>query len=287
VELVREFAIPLPMTIIAEQLGVPLDDMDRFKEWSDATVLPMGGMLDEAERERCAAKQVEMQHYFAERIEERRALPREDLLSDMVTARLAGERPLDVPELLSICAQFLVAGNETTTKLITATVQLLCQHPDQLTAVRDDPDLARGAVEESLRMESPVQTMFRTATRHTELHGVRIPAGGRVVLLIGAANRDPATFPDPDRFDIRRANARFNLGFAHGEHYCIGAALARSEADIAVRTLLSELPNLHLNDRNDFRHESSWTHRGLRALHLDFEPRAPHSGGAAPLSTPR
>ena len=242
VELVHQFAIPLPLTIIAEQLGVPVTDLHLFKEWSDAAVLPLGGLLSEEEREACAYKYAEMQHYFAARIAERRDDPQDDMLTDMVAARLAGERPLDVPELLSICAQFLVAGNETTTKLITACAQLLCQHPDQLAAVRDDPSLVPGAVEESLRMESAVQTMFRTATRDTELAGVAIPKGGRVVLLIGAANRDPATFPDPDRFDVRRPNARFNLGFAHGEHYCIGAALARAEATIGVRALLTGLP---------------------------------------------
>ena len=115
------------------------DDLHLFKEWSDAAVLPLGGLLSEEEREACAYKYAEMQHYFAARIAERRDDPQDDMLTDMVAARLEGERPLDVPELLSICAQFLVAGNETTTKLITACVQLLCQHPDQLAAVRDDP----------------------------------------------------------------------------------------------------------------------------------------------------
>ena len=234
-------------------------------------MLPLGGLLSEEEREACAYKYAEMQHYFAARIAERRDDPQDDMLTDMVAARLAGERPLDVPELLSICAQFLVAGNETTTKLITACAQLLCQHPDQLAAVRDDPSLVPGAVEESLRMESAVQTMFRTATRDTELAGVAIPKGGRVVLLIGAANRDPATFPDPDRFDVGRPNARFNLGFAHGEHYCIGAALARAEATIGVRALLTRLPGLRLGAGNTFLHEPSWTHRGLKELHLDFD----------------
>ena len=238
VELVHQFAIPLPLTIIAEQLGVPVRDLHLFKEWSDAAVLPLGGLLSEEEREACAYKYAEMQHYFAARIAERRDDPQDDMLTDMVAARLEGERPLDVPELLSICAQFLVAGNETTTKLITACAQLLCQHPDQLAAVRDDPSLVPGAVEESLRMESAVQTMFRTATRDTELAGVAIPKGGRVVLLIGAANRDPATFPDPDRFDVRRAERplqprlrprrallhRCRAGASRGDHRRTGSA---------------------------------------------------------------
>ncbi len=238
VELVHQFAIPLPLTIIAEQLGVPVRDLHLFKEWSDAAVLPLGGLLSEEEREACAYKYAEMQHYFAARIAERRDDPQDDMLTDMVAARLEGERPLDVPELLSICAQFLVAGNETTTKLITACAQLLCQHPDQLAAVRDDPSLVPGAVEESLRMESAVQTMFRTATRDTELAGVAIPKGGRVVLLIGAANRDPATFPDPDRFDVRRAERplqprlrprrallhRCRAGASRGHHRPTGSA---------------------------------------------------------------
>jgi cytochrome P450 len=274
VELVTDYAVPLPLTIIAEQLGVSVLDLDRFKRWSDDAVLPMGGFLSEGERERCAHSQVEMGRYFAALIKDRRSAPREDMLTDLVEARLEGERPLDVPEMISILRQFLVAGNETTTKLITSTVMLLTQNPDQLQLLYDDPALAVGAVEEGLRLESPVQTMFRTATVDTSLGDVEIPAGGRVVLLIGAANRDPATFPDPDRFDIRRTNARFHVALAHGEHYCIGAALARAEASIALRTLTQRLPQLRLagDDRNDFRHEASWTQRGLKALYLDFDP---------------
>ena len=127
VELVHQFAIPLPLTIIAEQLGVPVTDLHLFKEWSDAAVLPLGGLLSEEEREACAYKYAEMQHYFAARIAERRDDPQDDMLTDMVAARLEGERPLDVPELLSICAQFLVAGNETTTKLISEIGRASCR----------------------------------------------------------------------------------------------------------------------------------------------------------------
>ena len=271
-ELVHEFAIPLPLTIIAEQLGVSLDDLHLFKEWSDAAVLPLGGLLTEEQREDCAYKYADMQHYFAARIAERVAEPREDMLSDMVSARLEGERPLDVPELLSICSQFLVAGNETTTKLITASVQLLCQHPDQLAlgARRPEPDRRRGRGVAPVGVggadDVPQRDPADRAGRRRDP-----PGWTRSVLLIGSANRDPAMFPDPERFDVTRANARFNVGFAHGEHYCIGAALARAEATIGLRNLLARLPGLRIGDGNDFLHEPSWTHRGLKQLHLAFE----------------
>ena len=121
-------------------------------------------------------------------------------------------------------------------------------------------------------MESPVQTTFRSATRETELAGVSIPDGTRAVTLLGSANRDPEQFSDPDVFDITRSNARSNLGFAYGEHFCVGSSLARTEATIALELLLERLPNLRLAPgENDFRHEPTWTHRGLRELHLEFD----------------
>jgi cytochrome P450 len=272
VELVSRFAVPLPLSVIADQLGVPRDDMALFKKWTDDSVAPLGGMISKERALECAQSIVEFQHYFARKIEERRRAPKDDILSDLIDARIDGVAPLDVAEMVSILQQFLVAGNETTSNLIASAVLLLLQNPDQLELVRRDPSLIPNMVEEALRLESPVQALFRVTTRDTELGGVRLPRGSRVVVLYAAANRDPAQFPDPDRFDVRRENARTHLAFGRGEHFCIGAALARKEAAVAFEILLARLPNLRLAPgANDFRHVPSFILRGLRELHVEFD----------------
>jgi cytochrome P450 len=273
VELVSAFAVPFPLTIIADQLGVPRADLPRFKQWSDDFVALLGGMVSSERFVACARGIVEFQQYFRERIEERRAEPRDDMLSDVVQARLEGETPLDLRELISIVQQFLVAGNETSTNMIAAAIRFLLESPEQLALVRGDPTLVPAAVEEALRLETPTQTMFRCAMRDTQLHGVAIPKGARLAVLYGSANRDPAVFPDPDRFEVRRPNLREHLAFGQGAHFCLGAGLARKEGAIALETLLRELPNLRFAPgRNDFTHHPSLILRGLRALHLEFDP---------------
>jgi cytochrome P450 len=273
VELVRRFAVPLPLSVIADQLGVPRGDMALFKKWTDDSVAPLGGMISKERALECARSVVEFQHYFARKIEERRGAPEDDILSDLIDARIDGVAPLDVPEMLSIIQQFLVAGNETTSNLISSAALLLTQNPDQLELVSRDPSLIPNMVEEALRLESPVQGLFRVATRDTELGGVTISRGARLVVLYAAANRDPAQFPDPDRFDVRRENARTHLAFGRGEHFCIGAALARMEAAVAFEILLARLPNLRLAPgSNDLRHVPSFILRGLRELEVEFDP---------------
>lgn len=266
VDLVERFAVPLPLTIIADQLGVSRDDLPRFKTWSDDSVAPLGQMIGPERELECARSVVEMQHYFAERLAERRVAPRDDLLSDLVHARVEGERPLETEELLSVIQQLLVAGNETTTHAIAAAVQLLLEHPEQAARLRREPALVPNAVDEVLRLETPVQGMWRVAARDAELAGVAIPAGSFLMLRYAAANRDEAVFADPDRFDVGRENAREHLAFGLGIHFCVGAALARAEAAAAVEALLA-LPDLRLAaGRNDFAHHPSILLRGLRAL---------------------
>jgi cytochrome P450 len=272
VELVAAFAVPFPLTVIADQLGVPRGDLARFKRWSDDFVALLGGMVSEERFVECARGIVEFQEYFAERIAERRAEPRDDMLSDVVQARLEGDKPLDLPELISIVQQFLVAGNETSTNMIAAAVRYLLESPDQLALVRADPALVPAAVEEALRLETPTQTMFRCATRDTELRGVAIPKGARIAVLYGSANRDPEVFPDPDRFEVRRPNLREHLAFGQGAHFCLGAGLARKEGAVALETLLGGLPNLRFAPGNDFRHAPSLILRGLERLQLEFDP---------------
>jgi cytochrome P450 len=267
-----EFGVPLPLTVIADQLGVPREDMALFKKWSDDSVAPLGGMISKERALQCAQSIVDLQHYFAAKIEERRKQARDDILSDLVDARIDDVEPLDVPEMLSMLQQFLVAGNETTANLIASAVMLLIQHPDQLALVRKDPSWIPNLVEEALRLESPVQTLFRMAKCDTEVGGVALPKGARIAVSYAAANRDPSVFPDPDRFDVTRKNAREHLAFGRGEHFCIGASLARKEAQIAFETLLDSTRNWRFSPgKNDFRHVPSFILRGLEKLWIQYE----------------
>jgi cytochrome P450 len=273
VELISQFAVGLPLTVIADALGVPRDDMDRFKRWSDDSVAPLGGMITEERELECARSMVEMQHYFAARIEQRRSAPRDDLLSDLAVARLDGVDPLDMAELLSIIQQLLVAGNETTTNLIGSAMMYLVRNPALMATIAADRALIANFVEEALRMESPVQQLFRNALVDTEIGGVKIPAGSRILVSYASANRDDAQFADADTLEPGRANAREHLAFGLGVHFCIGAALARLEGRIAFETLFARLKNIRLvPDKNDFRHVPSFILRGLRELWLEFDP---------------
>ena len=272
VELVSQFAIGLPLTVIADALGVAHSDMDDFKRWSDDAVAPLGGMIGHQRQLECARSQIEFQRYFEARLEERKSAPRDDLTTDLLNARLEGARPLDFAEILNILYQLLVAGNETTTNLISSAMMLLMRNPDQMRLVIEDPSLVANMIEEALRLESPVQSLFRLTKAASEIAGVKIPEGARLAVMYASGNRDEAEFPDPDRFDVRRANARTHLGFGQGEHFCIGAALARLEARVAFETLLSRIPAIRLADgKNDFAHTPSFILRGLRELHLEFE----------------
>jgi cytochrome P450 len=273
VELVSQFAVGLPLIVIADALGVPRDDLDAFKKWSDDSVRPIGSVLSPDQQEEVARSIVEFQHYFAARIDERRAAPRDDLLSDLVAARIEGEAPLDTPELLSILQQLLVAGNETTTKLIGSGMLLLLQQPDTMARLVAEPALIPAFVEEVLRLEAPLQGMFRIATRDAVLGGVEVPARALLIAMFGAANRDDAQFEDAAVLDLDRANARTNLAFGNGIHFCIGAALARAEARIGFETLLSRLVDIRLADGvtfDDLTYEPSFLLRGLTALPLTF-----------------
>ncbi len=278
VELVTEFAVGLPLTVIADALGVDRADMPRFKKWSDDSVAPLSGLLTPEQQIECARSRVEMQHYMVERVRERQESPRDDLLSDLVQARFdSGERagqPLETAELLNVIEQLLVAGNETTTKLIAAAMLLLIEHPDQMRAVSAEHGLIPNLVEEALRLESPVQMLPRVAKVDVEVGGVAIPAGSILMMMYGCANRDDAKYPDAASFDHARANARTNLAFGQGPHFCPGAALARSEGRIAFETLLGRATGWALDTTVDVvtHRELSMTLRGLSGLHLVFTP---------------
>ena len=274
-EVLSQFSVKLPLTVIADQLGVPRSDLDRFKRWTDGFTAQLGGFAPPEELVDVTRRIVEYQEYFAAKLDDCAAQPRDDILSDLVRARLDGEKPLDVTESLSILQQLLVAGNETTASAIAAGLLLLIENPGELERIRADRSLLPNLVEEVLRISTPTQNMWRKALATTELGGVEIPEGSMMMLRYGAANRDESQFPDADRFDIGRANASEHLAFGHGIHFCIGAMLARKEMELAFTTLLDRLDAFRLDDAQPApRYKPSLLLRGLDTLHVRFEARA-------------
>ncbi len=273
-EFKSEFANHLPMTVIADALGVPRSDMETFHLWSDAFVAQLGGISDKPARLDAAQKVVDFQRYFVAKIEEKRANPTDDIISDLVQANLAEEgdsRHMDYSELLSIMQQLLVAGNETTAHSLTAGLFYLISNPDQYAKLMADPSLVSGFVEETLRMLSPTNNMWRVATRDAELAGIPVRKGDMILLRYGSGNRDGSHFPDADSFDIARDNARTHLAFGAGIHTCIAAPLARKEMNVAFPILLRRLKNLRLQDGTTIRYSPNILLRGVLELHVAYQ----------------
>ena len=241
-DLSAEYAFPLPITVIAELLGVPTADQDRFKEWSDAIITPAIG--PEA-MERFFGQMGEFVEYLTDLFAARRAEPQEDLVSALLAARDASDA-LTEEEVFGTVVLLIVAGHETTVGLIGNAVVNLLSHPEQLELVRADASLIPGAIEEALRYEGPVErALNRWAATDVELGGQTIRRGELVIAILGAADRDSDRFEDADRLDIQREDTR-HLAFGRGSHYCLGAPLARLEAQIALETLFRRLPGLRL-----------------------------------------
>jgi pimeloyl-[acyl-carrier protein] synthase len=273
-EAIADLAYPLPVTVISEMLGVPAARSEAVKQWSldlaralDAIALPAGPEVVERGRRATA----ELLGCFRELVDARRRRPGADLLSALVAAEEAGDR-LTEGELLATCVLLYVAGHETTVNLVGNGLLALLRHPDQWRRLRDDPRLLPGAVEELLRYDGPVQRTGRIAAEDVELAGVGIPAGSLVLGFLGAANRDPGHFPEPDRLDVTRDEPR-HLAFGYGIHYCLGAPLARLEAQVALDALLRRFPELELEDPTPAWRPSS-TLRGLVALPVSLGERA-------------
>ncbi|MGH9271323.1 MAG: cytochrome P450, partial [Ilumatobacteraceae bacterium] len=272
-ELVHDYGVLLPLTIIAECLGVADDELPKFKQWSDDFVAIIGNHdMDRDQLRALLLSQNEFFVYFGRKVEERRANPHDDLISDVVHATLDGE-PLPDEEVLAMLNQFLVAGNETTTKLIASAVRILLEQPDTMQRLRDDPSLIPGFVEEALRLETPVQGLYRTAVEDTEVGGVPIKAGDHLMLIYAAGNRDPDRFADPGAVDPCRPGLMSHLSFGHGEHFCLGAALARAEGRIAIEVLLERLDDLRPADGvtlAELDYEPSYVLHGLKTLPVQF-----------------
>ncbi|MEX1104564.1 MAG: cytochrome P450 [Ilumatobacteraceae bacterium] len=283
---VTAFAVPLPIEAIAQVLNVPADRMDDFKRWSDDSIANIGTVITDDRRVEAYGGIVEFQHFFAAQLERRRTEPSDDLMTDLVNAQIdtdplpdgtpGPKRPLEMAEMLSIVQQLLVAGNETTTKSLTEGAMLLAQNPHVWEKLKADPaGYAPLVTEEVLRLSTPTQGMFRLVTADTELAGVPIPKGSRLVVVYAGANRDTSVWgDDPDRFDPDRPNLKDHLAFGKGIHFCLGAPLSRLELNVAFEQLARRLDRIELLESNDLRYHPSFMLRGLVRLDVELVKKA-------------
>jgi cytochrome P450 len=274
VDLVEALTYPLPVTVIAEIIGVPTADSARFKHWSDELVSSLGsGLLGPPSLEQLEKNQAivaELSEYFSKLAEQRRAEPREDLLTGLVGAEVEGSK-LTFDELLQMLILLLVAGNETTTTLIGNIALTLLEQPGELARLRKDPELVPSAVEEVLRFSSPVQLDPRCATADTEVCGEKLKKGEIVISWLGSANRDEDVFESPERFDIGRKESR-HLAFGFGTHYCLGSNLARLEAQIATRALLARTRDFRLVNTAPLPLHRSFVFRSFTSIPVELIP---------------
>jgi len=267
-DVIHDLAYPLPIIVIAEMLGLPAEERQRFKEWSD-NLFAVFGLVRRSPNlmEKASQSLTEMTDYVTALSQDRRLQPREDLLTALVTVVDEGER-LTQAELVANIGLILAAAHETTTNLIGNGMLALLRNPDQMQKLRENPALVTPAVEEMLRYDNPVQIVYRSATEDVKIDGKRIGQGQLVNLILGAANRDPAHFSEPDQFDITRDESR-HVGFGLGIHFCLGAPLARLEGQIAFTTLLRRFPQLRLaTDTLEWQEHP--TFRGLKSLPVAF-----------------
>jgi cytochrome P450 len=269
-EVINDLAYPLPVRVICEMLGVPEEDHPEFSRWSKILVKSLDPDIGVApeELQRRAKAIVESKDYFRGLIAKRRQDPRDDILSALIAAEEEGDK-LDEIELISTSRLILVAGHETTVNLIGNAVLQMLRHPDALALFQSEPPAhARGVTEEVLRCDPPVQFNGRLCTESTEVGGMRIEAGQFVLMLLGAANRDPAKFENPEVFDITRNDDR-HLAFGYGIHFCIGAPLARAEGQIALQRMAERFTDWRLLEEPVYK--EMITLRGLDSLRVGFK----------------
>jgi cytochrome P450 len=261
-DLIEHLAYPLPVIVIAELLGVPAEDRATFHDWSAALAASLDPLVTSEMMDRAWVSRDALHAYLRGIISERRRNPRGDLISALVAVEEQGDT-LSEPELVVMCTLLLIAGHETTVNLIGNGMQALLRHPDQLTRLRERPALITPAIEELLRFDPPVQMTGRMLLEDVQLGGKTIPAGEFVLPLLGAANRDPNQFSNPDQLDISR-NPNPHVAFGRGIHFCLGAPLARVEGQIVIGSLIRRCPNLRLNGQPKRRDQI--TLRGLDSL---------------------
>jgi cytochrome P450 len=277
VDFMNSFAVPFPVRTIAAALTMKAGLESDIKRWSDDSVAALGVSIDGERLLESARGVLELQRYWIDRVETCRENPGDDFLSDLVRAQFeeadGTKRLLNTEECISILQQLMVAGNETTTKLLNEIMKLLAQNPDQWQRLREEPARVEAVVEEGLRIASPNQGLFRQVRSDTELEGVELPKGSTMWVMFGSANRDAEIFPDPDRFDPDRPNLREHLAFGYAAHFCIGAPLARLETKIALEEILARVASFRIADDCKLTYEPSFILRGLAELDLEIERR--------------
>ena len=264
-DFISDFAGKLPMDVVSEMLGVPAEDRDRLRGWADSVVHREPGVTDvPPEGLQAAAK---MLQYFGELIEDRAKHPRDDLTGALLEAEIEGDR-LDARELLGFLFLMVVAGNETTTKLLGNAAYWIWKNPSERASLRTDPNLVSRWVEETLRYDNSTQALVRRVEQEFEIHGQKLREGDRMVLLVGSANRDQRVFEEPDRYDLKR-NTNAMVSFGQGTHFCLGAALARLEARVALEEVQRSLPDFEV-DEAGIRRIHSVNVRGFASLPIEF-----------------
>lgn len=268
-DLMTDFAFPLPVTVISEMLGVPPQDLHKIKAWSTPITFAfdLGGKVEIGKVFAANKAFGEFIEYLKPIASDRRKQPKDDLISALVQAEEEGNK-LSEDELLANCVLLLLAGHETTVNLIGNGVHALLTHPDQLALLKSKPELMPQAVDEILRWNSSVQLVRRVVMEDTEIRGKKLKKGDLLICFVGAANRDPEVFPDPDKFDITRTDSKY-LSFGAGIHHCLGWSLAKTEGEIAFKTLINRLPQLQLKTTDvHFRRHPAL--RGLQELWVTF-----------------
>ena len=274
VEFVDRFAVPFPLGMITDMLGVDRADMLTMKRWTGDMLAGVSDILDDTRRLQVVRSARAFQEYFLERIARRRLEPSEDVLSDLVNGELGDGARLSDSQLLTIVGQLAVAGHETSTNFLGNGLVLMLRHPEVLAALRADRTKVPNFVEEVLRIDPPLQCTFRRATRAFAVDGQSLHEGETVALFWGAAGYDETVFEDPAAFQLDRGNARRHLAFGHGTHFCVGQELARQEGRIAFNALLDRLADLQLDEAaSDLRHLPSFTHHGRRSIVVRFRAR--------------
>lgn len=272
VDFLEVFAMPLPIRAISHVLVMPEELSASIKRWSDDSVAALGAAISDARRLEAARGVVESQHYWARRYQAARSGTEDDFVTNLVNADFQDHsgtiRKLEVAEFVSMMRQFMVAGNETTTKLFSEALRLLIANPVEWQRIREDPARIPAMVEEAFRLASPNQGMFRTVLEATELEGVALPAGARLWIIFGSANRDETVFPDPDRLDPSRENLRDHLAFGRGTHVCPGAPLSRLEAVVGFEELVRNFESFSFAEGYVPQYEPSFILRGLRSLEV-------------------
>ena len=271
-EIVRQFNLALPLRVILSVIGASQTELASLKQWSDDWIALLLLPMTRDEQAAAVSRLWESQRFWTSLIEERTAVPRDDLLSDLLLVSSEEDEPLETLQIVNVCAVLALAGHETTTNLLGICLLRLLGQPDLWRALCDDSSLIPGAVEETLRADTSVQALMRTTTEPVEVGGVALPEGARLALLFASANHDEAYFPDAATFDIHRQRAKPHLAFGQGIHHCVGAQLARLEGRVALELLAARLPGLRLTDGQEHTWVVNPVHRGLQELHVEWDP---------------